>query len=142
MPDTMPVRWQPDRTARVQSWPMPSFLQALGRGFAGRCPACGKSALFRGWLRVVATCPVCTAPAGSMRADDAPPYFTIFIVGHFVIALAVLLNMATQLSVAVQLAIFLPFTTLMSLALLRPVKGATVGLMLRLGMDGEPGGTV
>ena len=140
MPDTIPTRWQPDRTTSAQGWPMPDFVHALGRGFMGKCPACGKSPLFRGWLRVVETCPVCTAPVGSMRADDAPPYFTIFIVGHFVIALAVLINIETQLSIAMQLAIFLPFTALMSLSLLRPVKGATVGLMLRLGMDGEPGG--
>ncbi len=139
MPDTIPVRWEPDRTARLQSWPMPTFLQALGRGFMAKCPACGGSRLFSGWLRVVPSCPVCTAPVGAMRADDAPPYFTIFIVGHFVIALAVLLNMTTQLSIVLQLAVFLPFTALMSAALLRPVKGATVGLMLRLGMDSEPG---
>ena len=31
-------------------------------------------------------------------------------------------------------AIFLPLAVLLSLLLLRPVKGATVGLMLRLGM--------
>ena len=30
--------------------------------------------------------------------------------------------------------IFLPLTLVMSLAFLRPVKGATVGLMLKLGM--------
>ena len=31
-------------------------------------------------------------------------------------------------------AIWLPLTIVMSLALLRPIKGATVGLMLKLGM--------
>jgi uncharacterized protein (DUF983 family) len=70
-----------------------------------------------------------------LRADDAPPYFTIFIVGHFVIALIVLLDLMTGLTVVEELAIALPITGIMSLALLRPVKGATVGLMLRLRME-------
>ncbi len=32
-------------------------------------------------------CPNCHAPLGLARADDAPPYFTILIVGHIVIPL-------------------------------------------------------
>ena len=140
MPDIVPVHWQPDRAPALQDWPMPTLPQALGRGFLCKCPACGRASLFNGWLSVVAACPLCTAPLGSLRADDAPPYFTIFVVGHFVITLAVLLNMTTQMSVALQLAILLPLTTLMSAALLRPIKGATVGLMLRLGMVTEPDG--
>jgi uncharacterized protein (DUF983 family) len=139
MPDTMTVRWQPDRTAPAPGWPMPTMIQALRRGFAGRCPACGQSAMFTGWLRVRTACPACTAPLGAVRADDAPPYFTIFIVGHFIIGVAVALDLLAPLSVFAELAIFLPLTAILSLALLRPVKGATVGLMLRLRMETMPG---
>ncbi len=135
MPDTMITRWEPERRAPAPGWPMPTLTQALCRGLAGRCPACAKSPLFTGWLRVSTVCPVCTAPLGTLRADDAPPYFTIFIVGHFVIALIVLLDLMTGLTVVEELAIALPITGIMSLALLRPVKGATVGLMLRLRME-------
>ena len=48
-----PVRWQPDRTTPKPPWPVPSLAVALGRGFVGRCPACGKGRLFDGFLRVV-----------------------------------------------------------------------------------------
>jgi uncharacterized protein (DUF983 family) len=34
----------------------------------------------------------------------------------------------------VQAAIFVPLTLILALCLLRPIKGATVGLMLKLGM--------
>jgi uncharacterized protein (DUF983 family) len=138
MPDTTTVRWQPRREALRRGWPMPTLLQALRRGFAGRCPACGQSRMFTGWLRVQTSCAACTAPLGAVRADDAPPYFTIFIVGHVVIGVAVALDLLASLSVIAELAIFLPLTAIMSLALLRPVKGATVGLMLRLGMETPP----
>jgi uncharacterized protein (DUF983 family) len=139
MPDTMTVRWQPDRTPAPPDWPMPTLMQALRRGFAGRCPACGQSRMFTGWLRVQSACPACKAPLGAVRADDAPPYFTIFIVGHFVIGVAVALDLLASLSVLAELVIFLPLTAILSLALLRPIKGATVGLMLRLRMETTPG---
>lgn len=142
MPDTMILRWEPERRTPASAWPKPTLVQALCRGAAGHCPACGKSPLFSGWLRVNPVCPVCTAPLGTLRADDAPPYFTIFIVGHCVIALIVCLNVLTALSVAAELAIALPLAGIMSLALLRPVKGATVGLMLRLGMQTPPSADV
>ena len=38
----------------------------------------------------------------------------------------------------VEAAILLPLTLILTLVLLRPVKGATVGLMLRLGITGPP----
>ncbi len=82
-----PIRWQPDRTPKLPPWPLPPFGTAIGRGLLGRCPACGKSHLFNGFLRVVPECQNCGAPLGLARADDAPPYFTILIVGHIVIPL-------------------------------------------------------
>jgi uncharacterized protein (DUF983 family) len=51
----------------------------------------------------------------------------------------VALDLLAPLSVFAELAIFLPLTAILSLALLRPVKGATVGLMLRLRMETMPG---
>jgi uncharacterized protein (DUF983 family) len=107
------------------------------RGAAGRCPCCGQTRLFSGWLRQVPVCTSCQAPLGAVRADDAPPYFVIFFVAHFIIAAVVLLEMYAAFSLAAEAAIFLPLTLAMSLGLLRPVKGALIGLMLQLGMVDE-----
>lgn len=128
------VRWQPKRETTPAGWPMPPLGTALGRGLLCRCPSCGRTRIFNGYLTVVGACSNCGAPLGAARADDAPPYFTIFIVLHVV----VLLMLATERSYAppewVSAAIFLPLAVLLTLLLIRPVKGATVGLMLKLGM--------
>ncbi len=129
-----PIRWQPDRTALLPAWTLPSLPRAVGRGLLGRCPACGETHLFNGYLRVVPECRHCGAPLGLAQADDAPPYFTIFVVGHIVIPLMFIVDRARSPSVWVLSAIFLPLTLVLSLVLLRPIKGGTVGLMLKLGM--------
>ena len=106
----------------------------MKRGLLGRCPACGEAHLFNGYLRVVPECRHCGAPLGLARADDAPPYFTIFLVGHIIIPVMFLVERHADPSVWLEAAIFLPLTLALTLALLRPIKGGTVGLMLTLGL--------
>ena len=129
-----PERWEPDRATHGNAWPMPGLATAIGRGLRGLCPACGKAPLFQGFLRVNDTCAACGAPLGLARADDAPPYFTILIVGHIVIPLMLIVERSQQPPLWVMSAIFPALTVLLTLALIRPVKGATVGLMLSLNM--------
>ncbi len=131
---SVPDRWQPDRTPPPPHWQVPPLLTALGRGFVCHCPACGKTQLFQGYLRVVPECTNCGAPLGLARADDAPPYFTIFVVGHIVVPGMYMVERAYTPPLWVHAAIWLPLTVILSLLLLRPIKGATVGLMLRLGL--------
>ena len=129
-----PIRWQPDRTIVKPPWPVPSLATALGRGFMGRCPACGQTRLFDGFLTVREECDHCHAPLGLARADDAPPYFTILIVGHIVITALVLAQVHYDPPTWLLTAIFLPLTVILSVGLIRPIKGATVGLMLTFNM--------
>lgn len=133
-----PTQWQPNRltSARPESGKAakPTMATAIGRGLLGRCPSCGKSHLFNGYLRVVTNCAHCDAPLGLARADDAPPYFTIVIVGHVIIPLMLWLERAQTPALWVHSAIFLPLTVAMALALIRPIKGATLGGMLKLGL--------
>jgi uncharacterized protein (DUF983 family) len=137
-----PIRWQPDRSTPKPPWPVPSLATALGRGLVGRCPVCGRGRVFDGFLRVVQQCEVCAAPLGLARADDAPPYFTILIVGHIVIPAMLIMQKMDDPSTLLMSAIFLPLTVILALGLIRPVKGATVGLMLSFNMlktDAETG---
>jgi uncharacterized protein (DUF983 family) len=126
------VVWQPDRATKAPAWPVPAFGTALLRGIKGTCPACGKTKLFRGYLRLADDCTSCGVPLGQIRADDLPPYLTIFVVAHIVVPLMLVVDRAYGLSDLVQAAIWLPVTTLLCLGLLRPIKGAAVALMLRL----------
>ncbi len=128
------VTWQPSRDPKPSAWPVPKLATALKRGLLCQCPACGQSNLFNGYLKVVRECAGCGAPLGSARADDAPPYFTIFIVGHIVVPLMLVVEKTSAPSIMAMSAIFLPLTLMLTLAFLRPVKGATVGAMVTLGM--------
>jgi uncharacterized protein (DUF983 family) len=129
-----PMRWEPDRAPRANPWPSASLGAAIGRGLVGRCPACAKGRVFRAFLKVVPECEVCGAPLGLARADDAPPYFTILIVGHIIVPLLFIMDRATELPLWTMTAIFVPLTIGLTLALIQPIKGATVGLMLGLNM--------
>jgi uncharacterized protein (DUF983 family) len=129
-----PSRWQPGQSVNPNDWPHPPLATAIGRGLLCRCPACGKSHLFNGFLKVVAACTNCGAPLGLARADDAPPYFTILITGHIVVPLMFMVDRMSEPPLWVMSAIFLPLTCVMAIGLLRPIKGGTVGLMLNLNM--------
>ena len=107
---------------------------ALLRGLKCECPVCGKGNIFNGYLTVVKECSACGAPLGRIRADDLPPYLTILIVGHFVVPGMLALEKSSSPPMWVHAAIWVPLTLIMTLGLLRPIKGAAVGLMLRLGL--------
>src|SRR5438445_12453748 len=71
-------------------------LGALKRGLAGRCPRCGEGKIFRAYLKVNDECPVCGEELHHHRADDAPPYFTIVVVGHIVLSLVLLMELVSD----------------------------------------------
>jgi uncharacterized protein (DUF983 family) len=58
--------------------------QAIRKGLRGCCPNCGEGKMFRAYLKVNDTCPHCGEELFHQRADDAPPYMTIFVVGHII----------------------------------------------------------
>lgn len=116
--------------------PRRDIKTALFRGWRQRCPACGHGALFRKYLKVHDACPACREELHHQRADDAPPYFTMVIVGHVVVAGVLALEKAIAPPSWVHLALWLPLTVAMSLILLPLIKGALVGLQWALRMHG------
>jgi len=106
------------------------------RGFFHRCPNCGKGALFRKYLKVVDSCSYCGEDLFHHRADDAPPYFTILIVGHIVLPIALMAEKFWHLSTTMHLLLWLPSILILSLVLLPCIKGAIVGLQWSLRMHG------
>jgi uncharacterized protein (DUF983 family) len=109
---------------------------SIKRGFRGRCPRCGEGKLFRAFLKVDNNCSVCGLDFTPHRADDLPAYLVIVIVGHVVVPLALMIETNYSPPVALQLAVYLPFTLVASLLLLQPVKGAVVGMQWALRMHG------
>ena len=113
-----------------------SVVQAMKRGAMLRCPHCGKGHLFRAYLKVNDTCPSCGEALHHQRADDAPPYVTILIVGHVVIGAMLAVDIAYAWPMWLHALVWLPLTIALSLALLPVVKGALIGLQWALRMHG------
>jgi uncharacterized protein (DUF983 family) len=95
------------------------------RGLRGRCPNCGEGGLFRAYLKVEPICARCGHDNGRYRADDAPPYFTILIVGHFIVAPMLVFPWIWQANPWVVVGVALAASCM---ALLPYVKGAVVGV--------------
>ncbi len=128
------VRWSSAGAVEHAADGLPPMLAMMKRGLLCTCPVCGTTKLFNGFLRVSRQCGQCGTELGKMRADDAPPYFTILLTGHVVVPLLFLTDRAYAPPVWVLSAIFLPLTAAVAMALIRPIKGATLGAMLKLGL--------
>lgn len=110
--------------------------QAIARGMARRCPACGKGSLYGKYLKVREVCAECGTELHHHRADDAPPYFTMLIVGHIVVGGVLSLERSLAPSMWVHMVLWLPLTLGLSLLLLPIVKGGLIALQWALRMHG------
>ena len=112
-------------------------VSAMWRGFVGRCPNCGKGAMFRAYLKVNDACSACGEELHHQRADDAPPYVTMFVVGHIVVALVLAAEVLTQeVPFWLEASLWSAVTVGLCLLLLPRIKGAFVGLQWSLRMHG------
>jgi uncharacterized protein (DUF983 family) len=109
---------------------------AMLRGWRGRCPNCGEGRMFRAFLKVSDHCQACGEALHHQRADDAPAYFVILIVGHFIVPAALSVESTYAPSYWVHAALWLPATLGLSLLLLPLIKGALIGLQWALRMHG------
>jgi uncharacterized protein (DUF983 family) len=112
---------------------------AVKRGFLCRCPNCGEGKLFRAFLKPVDSCAHCGEVMSHQRADDFPAYLTIFVVGHIVVAAYMAVEQMVTLAMWQHMAIWIPLTGALSLALLQPLKGGVIGLQWALRMHGFGG---
>jgi uncharacterized protein (DUF983 family) len=111
-----------------------SRREALWRGFLGRCPHCGTGRLFRSYVSQHPNCPSCGTDLSRFRADDAPAYFTILIVGHIIVPAMLSIEVNYHPTVAVHALLWVPLTLLMTLALLPRCKGTLIALLWSLGL--------
>ena len=111
-------------------------MQAVKRGFMGRCPQCGEGRIFGGYLKVKPACDHCGLKFDGHRADDMPPYIVIILVGHFVVGLNLAVEQSTEWPLWLHFAVWPTLTLVSALALLQPVKGALIGYQWALKMHG------
>ncbi|MBR0679666.1 DUF983 domain-containing protein [Roseomonas eburnea] len=108
--------------------------EGLGRGLRLRCPHCGEGRLFTRFLKVSPRCEVCGADNTIYPSDDAPPYLTLLLVGHFILPFMFWLDKAWAPAMWVQFAIWLPLITVVTIATLPFMKGAVVGIAWATGV--------
>ncbi|WP_248304461.1 DUF983 domain-containing protein [Breoghania sp. L-A4] len=120
----------------MHTLPKRNLKQAMFRGMMCRCPACGKGSAFGKYLKVAHACEACGEELHHHRADDAPPYFTVLILGHILIPLVLAVEVAFVPALWLHMAIWIPLSIALTLAVLPPVKGTLVGLQWALYMHG------
>ncbi len=119
------------------------WKQAIGRGFRCRCPACGEGKIFGKFLKVKPECEVCGTEFSGHRADDLPPYITIMIVGHVIVPLFLLAERSTSWPEWLHMVVWLSATAALTMALIQPVKGATIAYQWALRLHGfDPRGDI
>jgi uncharacterized protein (DUF983 family) len=120
-------------TADRPIWP------AIARGLQNRCPNCGKGRILHGYLTPAAQCEICGEDLSHQRSDDFAPYVTMVIVGHLVVPTILFAMMSTVIDSWMITVGALVATASLTLALLRPVKGAIIALQWALRMHGFDG---
>ncbi|WP_207540708.1 DUF983 domain-containing protein [Sabulicella rubraurantiaca] len=104
------------------------------RGLGLRCPHCGEGRLFGRYLKVSDQCEVCGADNTIYPCDDAPPYLTLFMVGHFIIPFMFWMDKAWEPALWVMFAVWLPLITVITLVTLPYMKGLVVGFAWATGV--------
>ena len=94
---------------------------------SGRCPRCGRGRLFKGFLTVAERCEDCGLSFVGHDAADGPAVFITFITGTVGAGGALWLELAQTPPVWVHALVWPPVIVGLSLALLRPFKGAFIG---------------
>jgi uncharacterized protein (DUF983 family) len=88
------------------------------------------------YLKVVDECSVCGEAYGHFRADDAPPWLTILIVGHITVPIILALEQF-EITMWVEMSIYLPMITLLTLAVLPRCKGVILALLWAMKAEGS-----
>ncbi|CAM4210243.1 DUF983 domain-containing protein [Palleronia rufa] len=109
---------------------------ALARGFRRCCPNCGAGPLLRGYLTLREQCNVCGEDLTHARADDAPAYLTILLVGHLMVPFMHWVFVAFRPEPLVLATIFCTVCVGLSLYLLPRIKGMVVGFQWAKRMHG------
>lgn len=126
------IKREDERPMNRPIWP------AIKRGMRLKCPNCGEGKLFRSYLKVANSCESCGEPLHHHRADDAPAYFTMFIVGHIIVAGVMALENGSNPPPPywVHALIWIPSLIILSLVSLPIIKGILVAYQWALRMHG------
>ena len=105
-----------------------SLADSVSAGLRCGCPRCGKGKLFRGFLTVPPHCEVCELDYGFADAGDGPAVFIMFLAGFIVVGAALVTEVLYRPPYWVHAVLWLPLILIITLGLLRPMKGLMIAL--------------
>ena len=108
--------------------PSGSLAGSIGAGLRCGCPRCGKGKLFRGFLTVPPGCEVCGLDYGFVDSGDGPAVFIMFLAGFIVVGAALVTEVLYHPPYWVHAVLWLPLILIVTLGLLRPMKGLMIAL--------------
>ncbi|MCH7628971.1 MAG: DUF983 domain-containing protein [Proteobacteria bacterium] len=127
----------PETALPLPASSLPRTLGAsLGRGLHGKCPRCGGTHLFDGFVKPVERCRLCGQDWTLHAADDFPAYLAILITGHVMAPIIIALGLNTDMSLAAMMGAVGLMALVLLIGLLRPAKGAIIAFQWWMGMHG------
>lgn len=109
-------------------WPP---VEPIAAGLKGRCPQCGEGRMFAGLLTVAKQCGICRLDYSFADAGDGPAVFVILIIGFFVVAMALWLDVSYAPPLWLHFLLWIPLTIVLCLLALRLIKGVLIALQFR-----------
>ena len=100
-------------------------------GLKCRCPNCGEAPLFDGYLKVTPKCEACGQDLSSADSGDGPVVFILLIVGAIGCGGLLFTEFTFHPPVWLELVIWLPLITALTLGALRPFKATLIALQFR-----------
>jgi len=97
----------------------------------GRCPRCGEGRLWNGFLSLQPRCQVCGLDFSFADSGDGPAVFVIMIVGFIVVGLALFVEFTFGPPFWVHALLWVPLVLVLSIGLLRPLKGFMIAQQYR-----------
>jgi uncharacterized protein (DUF983 family) len=108
--------------------PTGSLAGSIIAGLACACPRCRKGKLFRGFLTLPPRCDVCGLDYGFADSGDGPAVFIMFLAGFIVVGAALATEVLYHPPYWVHAVLWLPLILIVTLGLLRPMKGLMIAL--------------
>ena len=105
-----------------------STVSPFVAGLRCRCPRCGEGHLLQGFLTPRAACECCGLDFAFADSGDGPAVFIMFIAGFLVVGAALLVELRYEPPFWVHALLWIPFVLMVSLGLLRPLKGLMIAL--------------
>jgi uncharacterized protein (DUF983 family) len=103
-------------------------VSPFAAGLRGRCPACGRGKLFRGFLALRPNCEHCGLDYAFADSGDGPAVFVILIGGFIVVGAALVAEILYQPPLWLHALLWGPLILVVTLAPLRLLKGLLIAL--------------